>query len=104
MLHALNARARLGLYASRLLKSSPSATFPPSRSPLRLCAAGRVSFGNVARWIEDVRSERGADVVIMLVGNKTDLAEKRCVIVRLRGALSMATHWGARCASRCYVE
>jgi Ras-related protein Rab-6A len=34
---------------------------------------------NTAKWIEDVRAERGSDVVIMLVGNKTDLAEKRQV-------------------------
>ncbi len=31
------------------------------------------------RWIEDVRVERGQDVVIMLVGNKTDLSERRVV-------------------------
>ena len=31
------------------------------------------------RWIEDVRAERGQDVVIMLVGNKTDLTDKRRV-------------------------
>ena len=40
------------------------------------------SFASVSRWIEDVRAERGSDVVIMLVGNKTDLAvvpEKRQV-------------------------
>ena len=39
----------------------------------------RASFLNTAKWIEDVRAERGNDVVIMLVGNKTDLAEKRQV-------------------------
>ncbi len=39
----------------------------------------RGSFTNVSRWIEDVRVERGSDVVIMLVGNKTDLSEKRLV-------------------------
>ena len=39
----------------------------------------RGSFANVTRWIEDVRAERGADVVVMLVGNKTDLLEKRQV-------------------------
>ena len=38
---------------------------------------GRVSFNNVLRWIEDVRAERGSDVVLMVVGNKTDLADKR---------------------------
>jgi len=35
------------------------------------------SFKQVPKWIEDVRAERGSDVIIMLVGNKTDLADKR---------------------------
>ena len=35
------------------------------------------SFTNTVQWIEDVRGERGNDVVIMLVGNKTDLGDKR---------------------------
>ena len=35
------------------------------------------SFAQVDRWIEDVRGERGDDVIIMLVGNKTDLTDKR---------------------------
>jgi len=39
----------------------------------------RASFLNSAKWIEDVRGERGSDVVIMLVGNKTDLQGKRQV-------------------------
>ena len=39
----------------------------------------RASFLNTEQWIEDVRSERGADVVIMLVANKTDLSDKRQV-------------------------
>jgi len=39
----------------------------------------RVSFLNTSKWIEDVRSERGSDVVIVLVGNKTDLADRRQV-------------------------
>jgi hypothetical protein len=38
----------------------------------------RASFLNTAQWIDDVRSERGNDVVIMLVGNKGDLIDKRC--------------------------
>uniref|UniRef100_A0A1I8G1M9 FSH1 domain-containing protein n=1 Tax=Macrostomum lignano TaxID=282301 RepID=A0A1I8G1M9_9PLAT len=37
------------------------------------------SFQQTARWIDDVRAERGSDVVVMLVGNKTDLADKRQV-------------------------
>merc|ERR1712187_299134 len=39
----------------------------------------RNSFLNTSKWIEDVRSERGPDVVIILVGNKTDLNERRQV-------------------------
>ena len=31
------------------------------------------------QWIDDVRTERGTDVIIMLVGNKTDLSDKRQV-------------------------
>jgi Ras-related protein Rab-6A len=39
----------------------------------------KASFTNCDKWIEDVRAERGGDVIIMLVGNKTDLADKRQV-------------------------
>lgn len=45
----------------------------------------RASFFNCDQWIDDVRSERGYqqgsdhNVVIMLVGNKTDMHEKRAV-------------------------
>lgn len=35
------------------------------------------SFQQTTKWIDDVRTERGGDVIIMLVGNKTDLADKR---------------------------
>lgn len=35
------------------------------------------SFQQTTKWIDDVRMERGSDVIIMLVGNKTDLSEKR---------------------------
>lgn len=45
---------------------------------LFLCA-DRASFLNTSKWIEDVRNERGNDVIIILVGNKTDLSEKRQV-------------------------
>lgn len=37
------------------------------------------SFQNTRKWIEDVRAERGNDVIIVLVGNKTDLNDKRQV-------------------------
>lgn len=39
----------------------------------------RASFLNTSKWVEDVRNERGNDVIIMLVGNKTDLSDRRQV-------------------------
>lgn len=39
----------------------------------------RASFLNCEQWIQDVRNERGTDVVIMLVANKLDLSERRQV-------------------------
>lgn len=39
----------------------------------------RQSFVNTTKWVDDVRAERGNDVIIVLVGNKTDLSEKRLV-------------------------
>ncbi|KAL8647433.1 MAG: hypothetical protein Q9210_005561 [Variospora velana] len=35
------------------------------------------SFQNTRKWVDDVRGERGTDVIIVLVGNKTDLGDKR---------------------------
>ena len=35
------------------------------------------SFQNTKKRIDDVRAERGNDVIIVLVGNKTDLNDKR---------------------------
>jgi GTPase SAR1 family protein len=39
------------------------------------------SFQQTTKWIDDVRTERGSDVIIMLVGNKTDLADKRYEVI-----------------------
>jgi len=35
------------------------------------------SFAQTRKWVDDVRGERGSDVIIVLVGNKTDLNDKR---------------------------
>lgn len=43
--------------------------------------ANRQSFLNTNKWVEEVRQERGSDVIIVLVGNKTDLVEKRQVSI-----------------------
>ncbi|KAG5437471.1 hypothetical protein PCANB_000899 [Pneumocystis canis] len=39
----------------------------------------RTSFINTNKWIDDVKSERGNEVIIVMVGNKTDLNNKRQV-------------------------
>ena len=39
--------------------------------------SNRATFLNTSKWIDDVRSERGNDVVICLVGNKTDLGNDK---------------------------
>ncbi len=39
----------------------------------------RKSFENTNKWIDDVRTERGQNVIIVLVGNKIDLEEDRQV-------------------------
>ncbi|KAG4386428.1 hypothetical protein AAZX31_11G039600 [Glycine max] len=41
--------------------------------------ASRQTFLNTSRWIEEVRIERGSDAIIVHVGNKTDLVNKRQV-------------------------
>ncbi|OEL21731.1 Ras-related protein RABH1b [Dichanthelium oligosanthes] len=41
--------------------------------------ADRQSFLNTSKWIDEVNTQRGGDVLIFLVGNKTDLVDKRKV-------------------------
>lgn len=42
----------------------------------------RSSFENVEQWLDDVRQLAGNDVVIMLIGNKSDLANKHHRVVQ----------------------
>lgn len=37
------------------------------------------TFESVAKWVDDVRAERGSNVLIVLCANKTDLSTKRQV-------------------------
>lgn len=37
------------------------------------------SFNNLEKWINDVKLERGDEVIVVLVGNKSDLSSKRQV-------------------------
>lgn len=41
--------------------------------------SNKKTFTNLRKWIEDVRLERGDDVIIVVVGNKSDLSDKRQV-------------------------
>ncbi|CAH8326785.1 unnamed protein product [Eruca vesicaria subsp. sativa] len=43
--------------------------------------SNKQSFINTSKWIEDVRAERGDQVIIALVGNKTDLVHRRQVSI-----------------------
>ena len=42
-----------------------------------ICLTRIDSFNNVTRWIDDAKTIRGSDLIIILVGNKIDQAEKR---------------------------
>jgi GTPase SAR1 family protein len=49
----------------------------------------RNSFVNTSKWIDDVRAERGTDVIIVLVGNKTDLNDKRYGFIKKNKSKTM---------------
>lgn len=40
------------------------------------------TFRKASKWIHEVRTERGRDVIIILVGNKSDLTCNRQVLVK----------------------
>lgn len=46
---------------------------------LSLLKTGRNTFNSVQKWIDDARAIRGDDVIMLLVGNKIDAADKRQV-------------------------
>lgn len=51
--------------------------FPVKKRDSDLLLSDVNSFQLTSKWIDDVRTERGSDVIIMMVGNKIDLEEKR---------------------------
>lgn len=68
---AKNASVRLFLLISRILVQLLWSMISRVRAPSYL---DKPSFNNVENWISDARAVRGNDVVILLVGNKVDLA------------------------------
>ncbi|XP_029815006.1 ras-related protein Rab-41 [Manacus vitellinus] len=61
----------------RSLSLLPSSTRDSAVALIVFGTTNLNSFQQTSKWIDDVRTERGSDVIIMLVGNKTDLADKR---------------------------
>lgn len=72
-----------------VLTCSKPKSRPPATHPRAAPITDRQSFVNIQRWVEEVRGERGSDVIIVAVGNKTDLVEKRCVTELGRGVWSV---------------
>ncbi|CAL9082010.1 unnamed protein product [Musa textilis] len=80
----LHERISLTLYILRITLGLKAFFFPPQLGCLSklICSilfADRQSFLSTSKWIEEVHTERGGDVIIVLVGNKTDLVDKRQV-------------------------
>jgi Ras-related protein Rab-6A len=48
----------------------------------------KVSFSNVTKWIDDAKTIRGNDLLIILVANKIDQVEKRQVSLEEGQALA----------------
>ena len=43
------------------------------------------TFEQTKKWIDDVRGERGNDVIVVLVGNKTDLGDSKREVTTAQG-------------------
>lgn len=50
------------------------------------------SFESLEKWVNDVRMERGDDVIVVIVGNKSDLSGKRQVSVEEAEAFCKQVH------------
>jgi len=47
--------------------------------------SSKKSFEQTKKWIDDVRGERGNDVIVVLVGNKTDLGDSKREVTTAQG-------------------
>lgn len=54
--------------------------FPSTTDVFFTILTDRKSFENVQRWVDDVHAQRGNDVLIVIVGNKSDMEEERFFI------------------------
>ncbi|GJJ12513.1 GTPase Ryh1 [Clathrus columnatus] len=72
-------RLNLNVNQERFRSLIPSYIRDSSVAMVVFDITNRNSFLSTTKWIDDVRSERGTDVLIVLVGNKADLSDKRQV-------------------------
>jgi len=63
--------------------------------------SGRQSFLNTTKWIDEVRTERGSDVIVVLVGNKTDLVDKRYIMISTVSSFLYIFVIKSSCANYC---
>jgi Ras-related protein Rab-6A len=47
--------------------------------------SSKKTFEQTKKWIDDVRGERGNDVIVVLVGNKTDLGDSKREVTTAQG-------------------
>jgi Ras-related protein Rab-6A len=47
--------------------------------------SSKKTFEQTRKWIDDVRGERGNDVIVVLVGNKTDLGDSKREVTTQQG-------------------
>jgi Ras-related protein Rab-6A len=47
--------------------------------------SSKKTFEQTRKWIDDVRGERGTDVIVVLVGNKTDLGDSKREVTTQQG-------------------
>ena len=55
--------------------------------------SSKKTFEQTKKWIDDVRGERGNDVIVVLVGNKTDLGDSKPDPIIIPQALEMVMDW-----------
>jgi hypothetical protein len=70
--HLTHKHTHIGTHAQRVR----TRTHPPSQ---RHAPPPKVTFENVERWLKELRDHADANIVIMLVGNKSDLRHLRSV-------------------------
>ena len=70
-------RSEVDCYDRRFQSLIPSYIRDSSVAVIVYDISSRSSFENVTKWVKDVRDQRD-EVILVIVGNKTDLSDSRC--------------------------